>query len=156
MIESENKKKQGEIIGKIRYWHQYHFSTSSITAITSQYFRLYSLSGAPGQATSYIIGQQTIIRLRNRVKDGLGDDYDIKDFHYQILSQAQSPFDFVSIYLDKYVKCKKDKNYSTYCTQILSGNEKKKKSEKRYGVIRTPKEEKIKGLFQMFKRRKHA
>lgn len=88
--------------------------------------------GAPGQATSYIIGQQTIIKLRQRVKDQLGDDFNIKDFHFQILSQAQSPFDFVSIYLDKYVKCKKDKNYSSYCTQILSGTS--KKSERRNAV----------------------
>lgn len=107
--------------------------------------------GAPGQATSYIIGQQSIIRLRKLVKEELGEDFEVKDFHYHLLSQAQSPFDFIGIYIDKYIKCKKDKDYSEYCPQILSGNGKKD----RRSELRTLKEQKIKDSFQMFKRRKH-
>lgn len=108
--------------------------------------------GAPGQATSYIIGQQSIIKLRNRTKESLGDKFNIKDFHYHILSQAQAPFDFISIYIDKYIQCTKDKTSGKFCPQILAGNQ---QINKKYHLTRTPKEQRTKALFQMFKRRKH-
>ena len=46
---------------------------------------------APGQATSYMIGQLAIWTLRNKTEDALkkaGVFFDIKEFHYQILSQV--------------------------------------------------------------------
>lgn len=45
----------------------------------------------PGQATSYMIGQIAIWSLRNKTEETFhqaGLHFDLKDFHYQILSQV--------------------------------------------------------------------
>lgn len=47
--------------------------------------------GLPGQATSYMIGQVAIWNLRNKTEETLrrnGIYFDLKEFHYQILSQV--------------------------------------------------------------------
>lgn len=47
----------------------------------------------PGQATSYMIGQVAIWSLRNKTEETLkraGYYFDLKEFHYQILSQVSS------------------------------------------------------------------
>ena len=54
----------------------------------------------PGQAISYMIGQLEIWRMRNESEAKLGGKYDIRDFHYQVLSQGEVPLWF----LDKYIK----------------------------------------------------
>lgn len=54
----------------------------------------------PGQATSYMIGQLEIWRMRNESEAKLGRKYDIRDFHYHVLSQGEVPLWF----LDNYVK----------------------------------------------------
>ena len=60
----------------------------------------------PGQATSYMIGQLEIWRMRNESKENLGLKYDIKDFHYHVLSQGDGPLWYLDEYLRKfYVSC---------------------------------------------------
>lgn len=54
----------------------------------------------PGQATSYMIGQLEIWRMRNEAKAQMGGKYDIRDFHYHVLSQGGVPL----WYLDDYIK----------------------------------------------------
>ena len=54
----------------------------------------------PGQAISYMIGQLEIWRMRNESEAKLGGKYDIRDFHYQVLSQGEVPLWF----LDEYIK----------------------------------------------------
>ena len=54
----------------------------------------------PGQATSYMIGQQEIWRMRNESEATLGQKYDIRDFHYHVISQGDVPL----WYLDDYIK----------------------------------------------------
>lgn len=39
----------------------------------------------PGQATAYMIGQLTINRLRRYATDKLGENFDLKDFHFQVI-----------------------------------------------------------------------
>jgi uncharacterized protein (DUF885 family) len=45
----------------------------------------------PGQALSYMIGEQTILKLRAEAKEKLGDKYTLKDFDDVVLGQGSLP-----------------------------------------------------------------
>ena len=45
----------------------------------------------PGQALAYKIGQLKILELKNTSKIKLGDDYDVREFHHQILKNGALP-----------------------------------------------------------------
>ena len=60
---------------------------------------------APGQATAYMIGQQHIKKLRNEAKKVLGDKFDLRDFHYHLLSQGSSPLSHLEQSIHAYVNC---------------------------------------------------
>jgi uncharacterized protein (DUF885 family) len=45
----------------------------------------------PGQALSYKVGQLTILRLRADAEKALGDKFDLKGFHDQLLTSGSLP-----------------------------------------------------------------
>ena len=45
----------------------------------------------PGQACSYKVGMLKILELRDKAKEKLGENFDIKDFHSIVLEQGQPP-----------------------------------------------------------------
>ena len=47
----------------------------------------------PGQALAYKIGQLKILELRRRAEQALGDDFDIRAFHDQLLGGGALPLD---------------------------------------------------------------
>lgn len=47
----------------------------------------------PGQALAYKVGQMTILRLRERAKQQLGDKFDLRAFHDELLGAAALPMD---------------------------------------------------------------
>ena len=47
----------------------------------------------PGQALAYKIGQMTILRLRERAKEQLGDSFDVRAFHDELLGAGALPMD---------------------------------------------------------------
>jgi uncharacterized protein (DUF885 family) len=49
----------------------------------------------PAQALSYKIGQLKILELRKRAQDQLGDRFDIRAFHDEILSGGALPLDIL-------------------------------------------------------------
>lgn len=59
----------------------------------------------PGQATAYMIGQQAFIDIRENAQRRLGAKFDIRDFHFYLLSQGPGPLSYVSKRIDNYVEC---------------------------------------------------
>ncbi|WP_282124284.1 DUF885 domain-containing protein [Algibacter mikhailovii] len=57
----------------------------------------------PGQALSYKIGQLKIIELRNRAKEKLGDVFDIKAFHNEVLETGCIPLQLLEHKIDDWI-----------------------------------------------------
>jgi len=60
----------------------------------------------PGQAVSYKIGMNTIIDLRQRTMDALGDDFDWGEFHDVVLSNGSVPLTLLEENVDAYIAAK--------------------------------------------------
>jgi len=57
----------------------------------------------PGQALAYKIGQLKILELRNKAEERLGDKYDIKNFHDEVLKRGSLPLDLLEYYIDEWI-----------------------------------------------------
>ena len=57
----------------------------------------------PGQALAYKIGQLKILELRNKAENLLGEKYDIKDFHHEVLKRGSLPLDLLEYYIDEWI-----------------------------------------------------
>ncbi|USD28368.1 DUF885 domain-containing protein [Pseudoalteromonas sp. SCSIO 43201] len=58
----------------------------------------------PGQALSYKIGELTIKRLRRKAEKALGDQFDIREFHHQILRHGSVPLFVLEEQIGKYIE----------------------------------------------------
>lgn len=57
----------------------------------------------PGQALSYKIGELTIKRLRKEAEARLGDKFDIREFHHQILRHGSVPLFVLEAQIEQYI-----------------------------------------------------
>ena len=57
----------------------------------------------PGQALAYKIGQLKIMELRDKTKESLGEDFDIKTFHDHILSFGSIPLNVLEDKVDEFI-----------------------------------------------------
>ena len=57
----------------------------------------------PGQALAYKIGQLKILELRNKAEKILGEKYDIKEFHDEVLKRGSLPLDLLEYYIDEWI-----------------------------------------------------
>jgi uncharacterized protein (DUF885 family) len=60
-------------------------------------------SAVPGQATSYLIGSLEIQRLRRRAEEALGDDFDIREFHDQVLAAGGVTLPMLSATIEAWI-----------------------------------------------------
>jgi uncharacterized protein (DUF885 family) len=60
----------------------------------------------PGQALSYKIGQLKILELRERARKALGDKFDLKQFHNQMLDAGCLPLAVLEAKIDRWIKSK--------------------------------------------------
>ncbi|MEZ7189048.1 DUF885 domain-containing protein [Pseudoalteromonas sp. DY56-GL22] len=58
----------------------------------------------PAQALSYKIGELTIKRLRHEAEQALGRDFDIREFHHQILRHGSVPMSVLEEQIQLYIK----------------------------------------------------
>ena len=59
--------------------------------------------GNPGQALAYKIGQLKILTLRERARNQLGDDFDIRAFHDELLGAGALPLDLLEQRMDDWI-----------------------------------------------------
>jgi len=59
--------------------------------------------GNPGQALAYKIGQLKMLALRERAERQLGDDFDIRAFHDEMLGAGALPLDLLEQRMDKWL-----------------------------------------------------
>ncbi|QYJ77683.1 DUF885 domain-containing protein [Shewanella acanthi] len=57
----------------------------------------------PGQALSYKVGQLKILSLRDRAEKALGDKFDVKAFHDQILTSGSLPMAVMEQKIDRWI-----------------------------------------------------
>jgi uncharacterized protein (DUF885 family) len=61
----------------------------------------------PSQALAYKVGQLKILELRERAKKALGDKFDLRAFHDQVLGAGALPLDVLSDRIDAWIASRK-------------------------------------------------
>lgn len=74
---------------------------------------------APGQATAYMIGQLKIIELREFATRELGNNFNLKDFHFYLLAQGSAPLSYLEESIHEYVRYAKDQKQEG-CDDVLN------------------------------------
>ncbi|MGB3774866.1 MAG: DUF885 domain-containing protein, partial [Leeuwenhoekiella sp.] len=77
-------------------------SRESVTAEIERYM------ANPGQALSYKIGQLKIQELRDRAKEKMGNSFDIREYHKQVLETGCVPLALLEEKIDKWIDSKKE------------------------------------------------
>ncbi|RJY09539.1 DUF885 domain-containing protein [Aurantiacibacter aquimixticola] len=57
----------------------------------------------PGQATAYMIGKLKIMELRERAREEMGEDFDIREFHEVVLVNGPVPLDILEEQVEEYI-----------------------------------------------------
>lgn len=57
----------------------------------------------PGQATSYMVGKLKLKELRKKAEQKLGEKFDIRDFHDEILRNGAVPLDILELIIDQWI-----------------------------------------------------
>lgn len=58
----------------------------------------------PGQATAYMVGRETINRLRSAAKAALGDQFDLRAFHDVVLTSADVPLSVLETIVKSWIE----------------------------------------------------
>jgi uncharacterized protein (DUF885 family) len=61
----------------------------------------------PGQALAYKMGQLQILKLRSYAKEQLGDSFDIRKYHDEVLGAGALPLDVLSARIHEWVEKQK-------------------------------------------------
>lgn len=76
----------------------------------------------PGQALSYKIGELTIKRLRSEAEQALGENFDLRDFHDQLLKHGSMPLSMLDTVITRYIK---EHSINEQAINVQASNEQK-------------------------------
>lgn len=62
------------------------------------------LQSGPGQGTAYMVGEAKFSEYRTKVKDKLGEKFNVRDFHYEVLRQGELPMMCLAKQIDDYIE----------------------------------------------------
>ena len=62
----------------------------------------------PGQALSYKVGQLKILELREKAEKELGDRFNIREFHNQVLEYGSLPLVILEKKIDRWIRTMQD------------------------------------------------
>jgi uncharacterized protein (DUF885 family) len=82
------------------FMRKYTFATE--TEIQTETLR-YSVD-MPGQALAYALGMDRLILIRNNMKNQLGDQFDIRDFHDAVLKEGAMPLNILEDHIQWFIK----------------------------------------------------
>lgn len=57
----------------------------------------------PGQATAYMTGMLSILELRDRAQQALGENYDIREFHSTVIGSGSMPTNILEGVIDQFI-----------------------------------------------------
>jgi uncharacterized protein (DUF885 family) len=80
---------------------------NSATTMTEARAEAERYMAIPGQALAYKIGELKILELRARAEEALGDGFDIKAFHAEVLEDGSLPLSVLEAKLDRFIAARK-------------------------------------------------
>ena len=58
----------------------------------------------PGQALTYKVGEQAILALRERAREALGAEFDIREYHKRVLMPGPLPLDLLESEIEDWIQ----------------------------------------------------